>query len=94
MNINVPNRRDIREHFWEEPPQGSIEFCAVWFPPPCKVGDPLIFRFDGVPVAKAVVHRIEKPGMSRCERTGGFENCYKVYWLPETFVDLRSGGVS
>jgi hypothetical protein len=87
MNVNVPP--SARDHFWEEPPPGSIEFWSFRFPPPCKVGDPLVFRFDGVPVARAIVHRIEKPGLSRCERSGGFESGWKVYWLPDSFVDLR-----
>lgn len=91
MNINVPNRRDVREHFWEEPPPGSQEFWSFRFRPPCKVGDPLLFRFDGTVVARAIVDRIEPPGMTRCERTGGFECGWKVYWLPETFVDVRGG---
>lgn len=87
MNINVPEF--ARSHFWHEPPAGSHEFWSFRFPPPCKVGDPLVFRFDGRPVARAVVHRIERPGQSECEATGRYRSGWKVYWLPETFVDLR-----
>jgi hypothetical protein len=87
MNINVPEW--AREHFWEEPPAGSTEFWSFRFPPPCKVGDRLFFRFDGVVVAEAVVSFIEKPGQSECEATGRFRSGWKVFWTPESFVDRR-----
>lgn len=87
VNINVP--QFARGHFWEEPPEGSEEFWSFRFPPPCRVGDPLIFKFDGIPVALAVVSRIEKPGQSVCEGTGRFGNGHKVFWSPDSFVDLR-----
>lgn len=89
MNINIPAW--ARDHFWEEPPEDSQEFWGFRWPPPCKPGDPLIFRFDKVAVAEAVVDRIEKPGESRCDRTNGFERSWKVFWRPETFRDLRCG---
>jgi len=88
VNINVPVF--ARSHFWEEPPPDSQEFWSFRFPPPCKAGDPLIFRFDGIAVAKAVCDRIEAPGQSSCDGTGRFENGHKVFWRPETFVDLRA----
>lgn len=87
MNINVPEQ--ARDHFWQEPPQGNWEFWGFRFRPPCKVGDELIFRFDKQPVAKAICAKIEKPGESECEQTGKFRSSWKVYWKPETFVDLR-----
>jgi hypothetical protein len=87
MNINVPAW--ARDHFWEEPPAGSCEFWGFRFPPPCKVGDELVFKFDGVPVARAVVYQIVPPGMTRCEQTGRFNTTHNVFWLPESFVDLR-----
>lgn len=87
MNINVAEQ--ARDHFWEEPPSGSYEFWAFRFPPKCKVGDELTFKFDGVVVATAVVALIEPPGQSQCESSGRFKNRYKVYWDPETFEDLR-----
>ncbi len=89
MNINVPPQ--ARDHFWEEPQPGAMEFWAFRFRPPCKVGDQLIFRFDGVPVARATVHAIEPPGRDECARTGRWRNSWKVYWLPESFEDLRGG---
>lgn len=49
----------------------------------------LTFKFDGVPVASAVVWRIEAPGQSKCAGTGRFGNGHKVYWRPESFKDLR-----
>jgi hypothetical protein len=88
MNINVP--AFARDHFWEEPPPDSMEFWSFRFPPPCKVGDPLYFRFDGKIVAEAVVHRIEKPGESSCDATGKFKSGWKVCWTPESFIDRRA----
>ena len=87
MNINVP--QFARDHFWEEPPDGAWEFCSFRFPPPCKPGDPLYFRFDGRIVAEAVCDHIEPPGQSKCDSTGRFERGYKVFWRPESFVDQR-----
>lgn len=87
MNINVPDF--AMDHFWEEPPAGSWEFWSFRFPPPCKVGDVLNFRMHGMIVASAVCARIEKPGESKCEGTGRFERGWKVFWTPESFVDLR-----
>ena len=89
MNINVPEF--ARDHFWEEPPANSEEFWGFRFPPPCKVGDPLHFRFDGRIVATARVSRIEQPGQSSCEGTGRFGGTYKVFWTNESFKDVRSG---
>ena len=87
MNINVPPF--AMDHFWEEPPPGSWEFWSFRFPPPCKVGDVLNFRMHGTIVATAKCAKIEPPGMSKCDATGRFERGYKVYWEPESFVDLR-----
>lgn len=86
MNINVPE--SARDHFWNEPPEGSWEFWSFRFKPPCKVGDELIFRFDKRPVAKAVVAKIEPPGQTACEGTGRFRNGWKVFWTPESFEIL------
>jgi hypothetical protein len=88
MNINVG--AEARGHFWEEPPAGAVEFWSFRFSPPCKVGELLIFRFDGIAVATAIVDRIERPGHGACDSTGRFENGWKVFWRPETFNDLRS----
>lgn len=87
MFINVPTW--AREEFWTEPPEGTMEFWSFRFPPPCKVGDVLTFRFDKVVMAQAIVARIEKPGESVCEGTGRFRNGWKVYWQAHTFIDLR-----
>lgn len=87
MNINVPIW--AREHFWEEPPPGCCEFWAFRWCPPCREGEELVFRFDGVPVARAICGYIEQPGASACLQTGRFKSGWKVFWRPETFVDLR-----
>lgn len=89
MNINV--KPEHRDRFWDEPPAGHMEFWSFGrWQPPCKVGDPLIFRFDGAMVAKAVCCKIEPPGQSKCAHTGRRENAWKVFWLPETFIDMRT----
>jgi len=87
MNINVPEK--AIDHFWNEPPVGSWEFWAFRFKPPCKVGDEIVFRINGIPVARAIVAKIEQPGQSFCEPTGRFRNGWKVFWIPESFQDLR-----
>jgi hypothetical protein len=87
MNINVPLK--AIDHFWNELPIGSWEFWAFRFPPRCKVGDPIFFRFDGVVIASAIVAKIERPEVCRCESSGKFWHYWKVFWMPETFVDLR-----
>jgi hypothetical protein len=88
VTINVPDF--ARAHFWEEPPPGTTEFWGFRFPPPCKPGDRLVFKFDGEAVAEAVVHAVVAPGQSRCDRTGKFNTTHNVFWRPETFVDLRN----
>lgn len=90
MNINVPLW--ARDEFWQEPPPGTMEFWGFRFPPPCAVGDRLIFRFDGRAVAEATVARIEPPGASECEHSGRFRNRWKVFWTQESFHVVGSGG--
>lgn len=87
MNVNVPAW--ARREFWDEPPVGSWEFWSFGFKPPCRVGDPLFFKFDGVVVARSVVAAIEEPGNSECEHSGRFRSGWKVFWDPSDFVDLR-----
>lgn len=91
MKINVP--KQARDHFWEEPPPDSREFWGFQWPPKAKVGDPIFFLFDGVVVAEAVIHEITKPGIGKCERTGGFGSSWKVWWTPESFRDVRKAAV-
>lgn len=88
MNINVPDQ--ALDHFWEEPPAGSMEFWSFRFKPPCQVGDKVIFKHNKQPIAEAVVALIEPPGQSACESTGRFRRGWKVFWHPESFKDLRS----
>jgi hypothetical protein len=88
MNINVSE--SLRDHFWEDTPsEVTHEFWAFRFPPKCAVGDKLIFRFDGEPVAEAVVDFVEKPGESSCSTTGKFKNRYKVFWRTDSFKNLK-----
>jgi len=88
MKINVPPF--ARAHFWEEPPEGSMEFWAFRSRPACKIGEQLIFLFDARPVAKAVVAAIEPPGISCCDGSGNFFNHWKVFWKQESFEELEA----
>lgn len=87
MKIRVPAWAE--DHFWDEPPEGSEEFWAFRFRPAVRVGDRLQFAIDGQVVADATVSRIEPPGESACDRTGGWVQRWKVFWSPESFRDLR-----
>ena len=86
MNINVP--KWARAHFWDEPPEGDTEFWAFRFKPPCQPGDELVFRFDGVSVARAVCSVIQPPSVSACDSTGRFGDRWKVFWTPASFEDV------
>ncbi len=87
MNINVP--QSVLDHFWEEPLEGSMEFWAFRFKPPVSVGDPLIFKLNNKPIARAICAAIEPPGKSQCDHSGNYLNRWKVFWHNESFVDLR-----
>jgi hypothetical protein len=87
MNINVPT--EAREHFWEDPPEGAWEFWSFRFKPPVDIGEKLFFRFDRQIVAQAVCAKIEPPGKSSCESTGKYRHGWKVFWLPDSFIDMR-----
>lgn len=89
MNINVPKWAEAE--FWDEPPEGTWEFWSFRFPPPCKVGDQLVFKMRGIVVARAVVAAIEQPGESECEHSGRFRSGWKVFWDPADFVEDATG---
>ncbi len=86
FKIEVP--KSVREHFWEEPPEGNWEFWAYRSRPSALPGEKIVFTFDHAPVARAVCHHVEGPGQSQCENTGKYEKHHKVYWLPSSFVRL------
>lgn len=88
MKITVPD--NAIDHFWEEPPEGSWEFWAFVWPVKAKVGDAIFFYHNKKIIAKAVIAVIEPPGKSECERTGKFNNRWKVFWKPESFIDMRT----
>lgn len=85
MNINVGPKS--RGKFWDVPADpGALEYMDFSFQPPCAVGDGLVFRFDGVAVARAVVERIgQVPATGTFGRDG-----WRVYWKVATFEDLRT----
>ena len=81
MNINVSP--SSRSHFWTDrafgaSDPGSTDWWPFSFMPPCRAGDTIVFRFDGVPVARAVV--------LRCE---GARAIWGVVWKRSTFEDIR-----
>lgn len=86
MRITVP--RWAEEHFWDEPPEGSREFWAFRFPPRCRIGEKIEFFMRGKKVAEALVDEVEPPGQSKCDATGRFRDRWKVFWRPESFVEL------
>jgi hypothetical protein len=91
MNINIPP--DSRE--WLFAPRDDQHEGALWslgrYPPPCEIGDTIIFRFDGKAVARAKVARILKPGENDtvCHNGMRYLRGYKVVWLWATFEDKR-----
>lgn len=87
MKITVTDA--VIDHFWEEPPEDSWEFWAFRWPVKAKVGDDILFYHNNKLIAKAVIAAIEQPGKSQCERTGKFNNRWKVFWRPESFIDMR-----
>ena len=86
FKIEVP--KGARGHFWEEPPEGNLEFWAYRHAVSCLPGEKIIFTFDGAPIAQTVCHHVEGPGASKCENTGKYEKHHKVYWDPKKFVRL------
>jgi hypothetical protein len=86
FKIEVP--KASREHFWEEPPEGNHEFWAFRHPVICLPGEKIVFTFDSVPVAEALVLRTEGPGTTECQQTGKYKNHHKVFWDPKQFRSL------
>lgn len=86
MNINIPE--SAWAHFWEEPPDGSREFWAFRWKPKCQPGEEITFHYQGTPVARAIVDYVERPGVTRCERTRKYTHRWKVFWKPESFRAL------
>lgn len=86
--IEVP--REARSHFWEEPPEGNLEFWAFKQRPRCFYNQKIVFTFDRQPVAEARVLRIEDPGNSKCEQTGKYEKHHKVFWNPREFKKYKT----
>jgi len=61
-------------------------------PPPCDIGDDLLFRLGEVPVGRAIVRDLYKPGEYDCEKFDGSRvlTGWKVAWLQRDFEDLRA----
>lgn len=88
MNINIPDA--AYAEFWEDH-GAEAEFWGLrWKPQKAKVGDPITFHYQKKPVAAAVIHAIEPPGQSACDHSGQFRSVWKIVWLTDTFVDLRT----
>lgn len=83
MIINVPDF--AMNHFWEEPPDGSMEFWAFRFPVKAKIGDTIYFKHQKRTIATAIICSIEEPGTIACEQTGKYLNRWKVFWSNESF---------
>lgn len=87
MKIQVPEW--ARKHFWQDPPEGHCEFWAFSWKPKAGIGETIYFYFDNELVAEATIFKIESPNKSKCASTGRFENRWKVFWRPESFIDMR-----
>jgi hypothetical protein len=90
MNINIPP--DSQQ--WLFALRGSDMACLWSFrwPPPCQLGDPLFFRFDGRIVARARVRQILPPGEhdTFCHNGRRYLTGHKVVWHQDDFEDLRN----
>ncbi len=86
FKIEVP--KASRDHFWDEPPAGNIEFWAFRHPVICLPGEKVVFTFDGFPVAETVVLKTEGPGKTECQQTGKYKDHHKVFWNPSQFRSL------
>lgn len=86
FTIEVP--KASRDHFWDEPPEGNHEFWAFQHPVIVLPGEKIVFTFDEVPVAEAIVLRTEGPGTTECQQTGKYKDHHKVFWNPNQFRSL------
>jgi hypothetical protein len=77
-------------NFWDEHPDGDMEFWAMSKPPKAKVGEQIEFFYKGQKVASATIALIEEPGASACTTTGKFASKWKIHWRKDTFKDLRT----
>lgn len=86
FKIEVP--KASREHFWDEPPAGNLEFWAFKHPIVALPGEKILFQFDGVTVAEAIVSHTEDPGKTECQQTKKYKDHHKVFWNPKQFRTL------
>jgi len=82
MKIHVP--RSEREYFWDQA-EGAVKFWSFKSKPRCRIGDELLFMFDGRLVARARVSGIEAPGLPWREG----EKEWKVFWHHKSFQALE-----
>jgi RNA:NAD 2'-phosphotransferase (TPT1/KptA family)/8-oxo-dGTP pyrophosphatase MutT (NUDIX family)/ribosomal protein L32 len=84
--IEVPQER--RQKFFIRP-KAPLEYWAFKNRPRVFINEPLIFTFNGKPVAKAVVVRVEAPGKGE----GEYKHWHKVYWKPTTFRKFKGATI-
>ncbi len=89
MNINIPP--DSEEWLFSDPGDNDGGVWSFRWPPPCEIGHTIIFRFNKVPVARAIVHDILQPGDhdGPCHNGRRYLSGHKVVWLWKDFVDIR-----
>ena len=92
MNINIPP--DSEQWLFGDHGDADGAKWSFKYRPPCEVGDPIIFRFGGKAVAKAIVHLILQPGELDGWAHHGkrYLSGHKVVWLWSTFTDMRGSG--
>lgn|GEM_PF-6029042 len=91
MNITI-----YKESFdWLFTPRG-LRADGIWsfgrHPPPVEIGDDLIFRQDGKPLARAICRQIYKPGERDVMQHDGSRELkgWKVLWYQYDFEDFRA----
>ena len=83
MKITVPVW--AREHFWEEPPNGSREFWAFRFKPRCQVGDEINFRFDRKHWLRQRSPKFSRPARVHAKKQGDSRICGKSIGIQRRF---------
>ena len=86
MNIIVPVPKSEIDHFWDEPPPGSIEWWTLpRRPTKLNVGDYIYFAIAGSIVGRARVDELMVREDLVCSATGRHWKGCHVMWRSEDF---------
>lgn len=84
MRIDVPDK--AQADFFARPPTA----WAFDADPGCVPGQIILFRFNGVAVARAAVSEVDAGCVVRCTDGTRVPGAWVVRWRPLTFIDLRN----